>query len=244
MKRRRSWLALGPLLLAAGFTSLQERTPPAGDDARRVHELVGKLRSLRAARVARAEDHEAALGAVDEQITALRSDLDATEGELRGVEAAIAAIGSDLDAARADADRARDWIESVRPALDALAASTGASPPIADDIEALANDVQVLFTRSVDAVAAARAIELTNEPVLLEDGRVRVHAWQLRIGGVGAVFASEDGARFGLRGPNPDEPWRLDATDAQRSAIRRAIAVARGRERPALVLVPVPLEAE
>ena len=108
--------------------------------------------------------------------------------------------------------------------------------PTGDDPRATVRAIEALMTRAGDLLSTSRAIELTNEPVPLDGGDRRVHAWILRIGAVGTIFVSEDGEDVGVR---EGEAWRTDLTADEREAVREAIAIARGRRRPALTPVPL-----
>ncbi|MEM1452385.1 MAG: DUF3450 family protein [Planctomycetota bacterium] len=239
---RARW-ALVPAVFALAAAGAQEATRPAGDgeDARRVHELVDQLRAARQERAARERDQAAAIARLDAQVSDLRADLEDLERDGREATDDALELAAEIDAARARSDRARAWIALARASAERIAAAVpGATAlPTGDDPRATVRAIEALMTRAGDLLSTSRAIELTNEPVPLDGGDRRVHAWILRIGAVGTIFVSEDGEDVGVR---EGEAWRTDLTADEREAVREAIAIARGRRRPALTPVPLSLE--
>ncbi|MEM9382972.1 MAG: DUF3450 family protein, partial [Planctomycetota bacterium] len=192
---------------------------------------------------AREREHASDLARLDAQTEGLRADLEALEVDGREVARELTALDAEISIARGRSERARAWIQRSRASIAALAETVTGSASLPTDGEprSYVDRADALLDRAGDAVAAARRIELSNESILLDGGDRRVHAWILRVGAVGSLFLSEDGEDAGLRGPGAREGWRTDLEDAERAAVRAAVAVARGRRRPALAPVPLSL---
>jgi len=89
---------------------------------------------------------------------------------------------------------------------------------------------------------SARQVAVRNEAVLVDGGARRLHANVLRLGHVVEFWVSEDGQTVGW-GPLPtsdDVTWNLELGTDARAGAQSAVAVARRKEEPRLVAVPVP----
>lgn len=118
-------------------------------------------------------------------------------------------------------------------------ASPPLTPPPTPDTQL--QPLRAYLQQTGDDLAAARQITLASEAILLAEGRQQLHAWVVRVGLVSLCFVSEDGAQVGLWSGDPAEPWRLAVSAEERQQIETLLAVARGRQAPALTTLPVPV---
>jgi hypothetical protein len=86
---------------------------------------------------------------------------------------------------------------------------------------------------------SARAVELENAPVLLENGSQMHQAWVIRFGNVAKVFVAEDGRAAGVWSHDAANPWRLDLPEPTRRQLDDLVAIVREQRPPAVVPVPV-----
>jgi hypothetical protein len=86
---------------------------------------------------------------------------------------------------------------------------------------------------------------MSSRPLTRRNGEV-INAQALKIGNQVIVYVDEDGKKFGMleRATGPEGEawtWREDLNLAERTAVKRAIAVKAGRETPQLATLNVPL---
>lgn len=86
---------------------------------------------------------------------------------------------------------------------------------------------------------------MSSRPLTRRNGEV-INAQALKIGNQLIVYVDEDGKKFGMleRATGPEGEawtWREDLNLAERTAVKRAIAVKAGRETPQLATLNVPL---
>ncbi len=88
-------------------------------------------------------------------------------------------------------------------------------------------------------------VVLSSRPLTRGNGEV-INAQALKVGNQLIVYVDEDGKKFGMleRAAGPDGEtwtWREDLNLAERTAVKRAIAIKAGRETPQLATLNIPL---
>lgn len=100
--------------------------------------------------------------------------------------------------------------------------------------------IQTLFDVVDEIFPYLDAMQLSNEPVELVDGRV-VHGYVLRLGMLSSMFVSEDGGALGVAHRNAAGDWLYDLSNKKADAVRTAVAIVRKQAKPALTPVPLQL---
>jgi hypothetical protein len=108
-----------------------------------------------------------------------------------------------------------------------------------DSHEQLAG-LQMLFDVVDEIFPYLDAMQLSNEPVELVDGRV-VHGYVLRLGMLSSMFVSEDGGALGIAHRNAAGDWLYDLSNKKADVVRTAVAIVRKQAKPALTPVPLQL---
>lgn len=258
----------GWLLLVALFagSSVPQGAAQGGvslEEALRQRE--SRLQELRAKRSAWEDERRQQVADVDARLAALDERLSAAEAAVATVQERVAelesaAAGSDSGAVEVEpeaellaelADAAIPVVEAVRRRIErgiphrrgersaraaGILEELRAADPLAQG-EALA----ALASFAEDEVRLAGSIALENTPVYLDEEERRVHAWRVRLGLANELLLAENEDTVGVASETPQPAWRLELTEAERAAVRGAVAVLRERRRPELQALPFPL---
>jgi hypothetical protein len=162
-------------------------------------------------------------------------------GELQAREKAVLALlanVADTLAARVvagipwDNETRRERVVSLRRDIDA-----GTATPE----EAFARLAALLR----EEIKSGDEVTLSSRPLTRSNGEV-INAQVLKIGNQTMLYADEEGKKFGMLEPSASGDsvrwvWREEMSLAERSAVKRAIAVKGGRDTPQLAALNIPL---
>lgn len=235
------------LLIAGASRSMADDLADLVAERQQVRE---QLRTLRERIAAERRDLQRGDDALAARVEAKRQQLAQSEADQAAKAVELAKLRTVTDALEADAAARRQLAlavaESLREALShRVAVGRQASEEhLALAIDQLSSDASAQQTEGLKTLCdflgaelrAAQQISLTAAPVTV--GERRWPAYRVQVGLAEAYFVSEDGRIVGWAG---EHGWELVDDPADRAAIRRLVAMLRGRESAALT--PLPLRA-
>lgn len=255
-------LPLMSLLSAPSARAQPADAPPDSrqEVAQQVRQLVQQVQSVR-------DDRRRAQRAHRDRLATLERQIERLEGELNRLDQPLAEQARAIERETAARDRAREQqarldqllgqvrrasepiVRQMRERVDRGIAferdqrgrgiDRAAKQLAADQPAAWADAWQAVFGFATDELEAGRTIDLINQPIHLDAGRRREHAWVLRLGLAGALFVTEDESLVGEAAtPSSPEPWRTTLPPRTRAAAVRAVRIRRDSAAPALVDLP------
>jgi len=262
-------LTLGLLAISASMSARADESTPATQDAERritiaealedrraILESLSETRSewetVRRAQLSRLDERLAELEArrddADSRLTALREEVARLEGrrsrEGRKERALEQAIEAPIPLARVLARRLKDRFiarEPEQPA-ESLAEISRIEAGLEDpDAIGRVEALKGLLEMVSEDLRRARETELSNRAIELDDGRVRLHVYELRLGLVSKLAVSEDGDRVAVAVPaTAGEPaaWSFALGNGEARAAREAIAALRRDAQTRMVALP------
>jgi hypothetical protein len=253
-------LAVSVLATLLPLTSVRTRAEPESDLETMLAEKTRQLQLVRSQRAQlRAQrtkvdrqlaELRARAGEMKEQVAAEQSLVERLERRARNAEERPAAqeevIVTAAKGARLAMQDVRERIQAGAPVsrrerldrVEVLLDRLSSADPI-EQGEALVDAWSFLE----EELRQARTIELRNEAVVFDDGRVRKDSYRVRIGLVGELLVAEDGSTVAVASSHEPDGWlrRLDA--AKQSQVKRAVYVLR-HQLPELVTVPFAVSPE
>lgn len=96
-----------------------------------------------------------------------------------------------------------------------------------------------LYKFIAEELRFGRSVDIWNEPVIIENGAVEKHSFQIRIGLVTQVFISEDGQSTGIAAKKKDTDWNVDIKNIYLPYLQKILSILRNRRPPEIIPVPI-----
>ena len=229
------------------------------DAGTQIEAAVRELRQLRLERQGLIESARLEREAVGLAVARLQDDLSAAEAGLESARRRRARIERELrffaqagDQADALLERMRTvgaevlrgWRERIAAIKSSVSeARSRVADSVLSDLESTestrrAAGLLALWDFLGEELQRAHSLEHRSEPVRIDGGRRRIHAFVARIGLVQEVFVSEDGRAVGVAGP---KGWQTDLTPQTASGIKVLVDLLRRSGHPRIVSVPFSL---
>ena len=102
-----------------------------------------------------------------------------------------------------------------------------------DDPAGRGRAIQDFWTLYIEDLRLGRSIDLWNEPVLIDGGKLRKNSYQVRLGLIGQFFISEDGEIAGIAAMEQSHDWHTDLAGFQLKQLRAVPRDSPGTQLPA-----------
>ncbi|MDX1683008.1 MAG: DUF3450 family protein, partial [Phycisphaeraceae bacterium] len=243
--------------------SARGQTAVTDVQARQLHEQVAELEAVEQAIRQERERYQAQRRELQAQIDRLEAQLEPVEAAAQRRASAVAELEDRVSGLEQDRQANRDYTRKlagvITPQLKDLkrqveggilfrrvarmtdvdrvlsALEEGPEQTTDDRLSAVADGIG----RMNEQLSLAGTREIINAPMLLEEGKRRVEAYQVRVGLVALWARGEEGQPAAVSGPGMTG-WRVLEDSDRVSAVDKAVAMFRDRQPPAILTVPVP----
>lgn len=257
-------LALTLLAAIALPAGAQQTDAPQADRAalaRQIRQTLRQLQQLREERRRLQQQHadraaslDGRIAELEHQVSEIRNEVDRAQQRVNQLEQAIGkarqqrdrleqSIETATEAVTAEAESVRQRIERGIPmdrADRAGEAASVAQRAAGEEVQEQTGAVEDYFSLMGQELRRAGSRNRWNEPVHLDGGQRREHAYQVRLGLMSQMFVSEDGSLIGLAANSSQRSWRTELDRSLERSIRAAVDMMRERQPPQLSPVPVP----
>lgn len=271
LQRRWCWLPLCVVTILTSSTVGGQEPDSAAASAdksrivKQIREIIERSAKARKQRQLDRESHLERVKLLERQIARLKADKISVDAKLEQQRREISTLSRQTETNQAAITAARAWITVViakaRPVavrasqriqnglgprqqsrLSAMQSAVGLM--IDDNPQQAADGLRRFFTAISEEWLPARSVTLANQPVVLAAGREARHSWIVGFGFVSRFFVSEDGMTTGWRIHGNKPSWHTELDDESRQQVLDIVEIARERQPPRIVPIPLQLPAE
>lgn len=255
------------LILIAILLGLFHENPASGQEvsnpenrlAEKIHDTLKELHAIRMERQVLNEQQKLKIAEVNGQIKRIENDIEKTTTDLLGEKTIedkmLSEIDKNMEFKEATENLLSGSVERSLPVAIRIKERLDVGIPyrkrerqdktnriitgleqshLKDRAEAVLDCLSFIY----EELRLADSISLWNEPVLLDEGKRSLHAYQIRMGLVEQYFISEDGQVAGIAAKKPGQDWILQPDLVPREQIKLLLDTLQERRPPDVIPVP------
>ena len=225
----------------------------------KIRRTVEAIHAVRMKRLRMQEQYQARIDEIQKQIKRLEADLKDTITDVHNEKACVDKLSAGIKRFK-EFNKAVTYLltkttNMILPVLKRMQYRVAAGIPYHRDerlarVESIIEDVSNadIMTKGEglknfwlfvsEELQLAKSIKLWNEPVFLEGGKRRKHAYQVRLGLVNQFFIAEDAVSIGLASKDAAGGWNMGLGELYCGKLRNALQILQQRRPPELISIP------